>query len=158
MAEAPDRQTVDLSAYPDLVAIYLGMRVEDPDGPRPSSRCPRRSSAVAEQPDGLLLHRNAGYSAVPLHPGCASTGVISPRSRRGRYPAAQALVAEYLRDPGGTAFWHETYFSKGGIEAIYDDVEPGVGMAAFAPVRHATGPMLGARERADADRSAAGIV
>ena len=66
--------------------------------------------------------------------------------------------SDYLRDRGGTSFWHETYFRRGGFESIFVDVEPGVGMAAFAPVRHATGPMLGARERADADRSAAGIV
>ena len=32
MAEAPNRKTVDLSAYPDLVVIYLGMRVEEPPG------------------------------------------------------------------------------------------------------------------------------
>ena len=32
MAAAPDRKTVDLSAYPDLVVIYLGMRVEEPRG------------------------------------------------------------------------------------------------------------------------------
>ena len=29
---AVDRQTVDLSAYPDLVVIYLGMRVRRPRG------------------------------------------------------------------------------------------------------------------------------
>ena len=29
---AVDRQTVDLSAYPDLVVIYLGMRVLRPRG------------------------------------------------------------------------------------------------------------------------------
>jgi hypothetical protein len=28
----------------------------------------------------------------------------------------------FLRDSGGTGFWHETYFMRGGIEAIYDDV------------------------------------
>ena len=32
MAEAADRKTVDLSAYPDLVVIYLGLRVEEPRG------------------------------------------------------------------------------------------------------------------------------
>jgi hypothetical protein len=29
---AVDRETVDLSAYPDLVVIYLGMRVRRPRG------------------------------------------------------------------------------------------------------------------------------
>jgi hypothetical protein len=32
MAEAPNRTTLDLSAYPDLVVIYLGMRVDEPRG------------------------------------------------------------------------------------------------------------------------------
>ncbi len=36
------------------------------------------------------------------------------------------------------------------------DVDPGVGMTRLAPTRSATGPMLGARARADADRSEPG--
>jgi hypothetical protein len=32
MYDAPARNTVDLSEYPDLVVIYLGMRVEAPRG------------------------------------------------------------------------------------------------------------------------------
>jgi hypothetical protein len=65
--------------------------------------------------------------------------------------------SDYLRDRGGTSFWHETYFRRGGFESIFVDVEPGVGLAQFAPTRPATGPMLGARARADADRSEAGV-
>jgi hypothetical protein len=30
MPTPPERHTVDLSAYPDLVVMYLGMRVEEP--------------------------------------------------------------------------------------------------------------------------------
>jgi hypothetical protein len=32
MPNTPKRTTADLSAYPDLVVIYLGMRVEEPRG------------------------------------------------------------------------------------------------------------------------------
>ena len=32
MALNTDRRTVDLSAFPDLVVIYLGMRVNTPKG------------------------------------------------------------------------------------------------------------------------------
>ena len=32
MTDAPARTTADLSGYPDLVVIYLGMRVEEPRG------------------------------------------------------------------------------------------------------------------------------
>jgi hypothetical protein len=28
----------------------------------------------------------------------------------------------FFKDSGGTGFWHETYFRRGGIEAVYDDV------------------------------------
>ena len=68
------------------------------------------------------------------------------------------LIADgqYQAARGGTSFWHETYFRRGGFESIFVDVEPGVGMAKFAPTQPATGPMLGARARADADRSGAG--
>jgi Domain of unknown function (DUF4188) len=27
---------------------------------------------------------------------------------------------DFLRDSGGTGFWHETYSVKGGMEAVYD--------------------------------------
>jgi hypothetical protein len=67
----------------------------------------------------------------------------------------KAWWTDYLRDRGGTSFWHETYFRRGGIESMYVDVEPGVGMSTFAPRERATGPMFGARERVDADRVAA---
>ena len=34
MRSTPNRTTADLSAYPDLVVIYLGMRVNSPGGLR----------------------------------------------------------------------------------------------------------------------------
>ena len=53
------RQTVDLSAYPDLVAIYLGMRVTVRTGIKTLLGCgPRIEGSVAAQPDGLLLREN----------------------------------------------------------------------------------------------------
>ena len=30
---------------------------------------------------------------------------------------------DFLRDRGGTSFWHETYFRRGGFESMYVDVE-----------------------------------
>ena len=63
MSGAPARNTVDLSEYPDLVVIYLGMRVEAPRGletlkaPRPQIE-----ASVAEKPDGLLLNQRLIYS------------------------------------------------------------------------------------------------
>jgi len=39
----------------------------------------------------------------------------------------------FLKDSGGTGFWHETYFRRGGIEAVYGDVPENIGLMAFAP-------------------------
>ncbi|HXN65572.1 MAG TPA: DUF4188 domain-containing protein [Candidatus Acidoferrales bacterium] len=61
----------------------------------------------------------------------------------------------FLRDTGGTGFWHETYFRSGGIEAIYDDVPSPIGMLHFAPTIPARGPMFSSRERAKLQGQAA---
>jgi hypothetical protein len=65
---------------------------------------------------------------------------------------------DYLRDRGGTSFWHETYFRRGGIEGAFVDVADGtLGLNRFAPMVRSDGPMLSARLRLEQDRrSAAG--
>jgi hypothetical protein len=61
----------------------------------------------------------------------------------------------YLKNSGGTGFWHEAYFRRGGMEAVYDDVGlPPVGFQAFAPAVPARGPMFSARARLRADGAA----
>jgi hypothetical protein len=55
---------------------------------------------------------------------------------------------QFLHDSGGTGFWHEAYFMRGGIEAIYDDTEVPLGMGKFAPELPARGAMFSARRRA----------
>ena len=65
MLHRPDRTTVDLSEYPDLVVIYLGQRVNSLRGLKTllSFRA-KISKSVDAQPDGLLLHENLLYSLV----------------------------------------------------------------------------------------------
>lgn len=59
MAPKVNRRTVDLSVYPDLVVIYLGMRVNVLTGLKTAIGFgPKISKSVADQPDGLLLHEN----------------------------------------------------------------------------------------------------
>ena len=65
-----ERRTVNLSAYPDLVIIYLGMRVNRITGIRTLLGFgPRISSSAAAQPDGLLRHETIIYSLFPMHVG-----------------------------------------------------------------------------------------
>ena len=67
MTSAPTRTTVDLSADPDLVVIYLGMRVKTLASFGPKIRKP-----VEAAPEGLLLHENLLYSLVAPHADCTS--------------------------------------------------------------------------------------
>ena len=58
-----ERRTVNLSAYPDLVVIYLGMRVNRIAGIKTLLGFgPKISSSAAAQPDGLLRHETVIYS------------------------------------------------------------------------------------------------
>jgi Domain of unknown function (DUF4188) len=54
---------------------------------------------------------------------------------------------DFVRDSGGTGFWHEAYFIRGGMEAIYDDINDPIGFAGFASVQPAEGAMFSARQR-----------
>jgi hypothetical protein len=48
----------------------------------------------------------------------------------------------FLKDSGGTGFWHETYFEA--WKRSYDDVMQPIGFMGFAPVLPARGLMFGA--------------
>jgi hypothetical protein len=65
---------------------------------------------------------------------------------------------QFLKDSGGTGFWHETYFRRGGMEAIYDDIVPAIGFMSFAPVVRARGPMFGAATRAGKEFSGEAVM
>jgi Domain of unknown function (DUF4188) len=153
MPDRPSRETADLAAYPDLVVIYLGMRVEEPRGMETLERLgPAIRAAVEEEPDGLLLHEDLIYSQEPLHVGM--------RQYWRDFDSLEAWAAalphkdwwtDYLRDRGGTSFWHETYFLRGGFESMYVDVAEPLGLKRVGPSVQATGPMFSARKRRDAD-------
>ena len=46
---------------------------------------------------------------------------------------------DFLRSSRGTGFWHEAYFMRGGMEAVYDDMRTRTGFAQFAPLQPARG-------------------
>jgi hypothetical protein len=154
------RQTVDLSGYPDLVVVYLGMRVNRLTGLKTLMGFgPRIAGSVAAAPDGLLLHENFLFSLFPAHAGMRQywrdleSLLVWTRSEPHR-----EWWKSFLRDSGGTGFWHETYRRQGGIEAIYDDVPQPVGMMRFAPLQPAHGAMFGAAQRLHTANTAEAVV
>lgn len=75
-----ERQTVDLSGYPDLVVIYLGMRVNRIAGIKTLLGFGSKISASVEaHPDGLLLHENFLFLFSRCTPVCANIGEIRSR-------------------------------------------------------------------------------
>lgn len=144
-----ERQTVDLAEFPDLVVIYLGMRVQKPRGLGKLVRTGRQIQAgVAEKPEGLLLHENLVFSLLPPHLGMRQywQDLDSLEQWTRELPHKQ-WWQDFLRDSAGTGFWHETYFMRGGIEAIYDDISKPIGILSFAPAQKARGRMFSARGR-----------
>jgi hypothetical protein len=145
-----ERRTVDLSAYPDLVVIYLGMRSNSAKGFLTMLKFgPSIQKAVDAKPDGLLLHERIIWGWFPPHFGMRQywRDFDSLESWSRSLPH-QGWWQRFLRDTGGTGFWHEAYFMRGGMEAIFDTIPAPLGFTAFAPVQPARGPLFSARSRA----------
>ncbi len=144
-----ERRTVDLSAYPDLTVVYLGMRVNVLAGLKTVLGFgPRIADSVRDNPDGLLLHENMLFSLIPLHVGMRQYWRdFESLERWTRSEPHRAWWKAFLRDSGGTGFWHETYSMRGGVECIYDDMPQPIGMMKFAPLQPARGSIFSARQR-----------
>ena len=144
-----DRKTVDLSQYPDLVVIYLGMRVNVLTGLKTLIGFgPKISRAVAATPDGLLLHEQMLYSLFPAHFGMRQYWRdFQSLETWARSEPHRLWWQQFVRDTGGTGFWHETYFIRGGFEAVYDSIPAPLGLSAFAPTIPAHGAMFSAKKR-----------
>jgi hypothetical protein len=146
---SPTRHTVDLSPYPNLVMIQLGMRVNALTGLRTLFGIGPKIVASAEaKPEGLLSHEIFLYSLAPPH------ALIRQYWRDfesleswSRSEPHRTWWKNFLGNTGGTGFWHETYSMQGGIEAIYDDIFVDIGLLRFAGRIPAKGGMFGARRR-----------
>lgn len=149
MTARSNRTTVDLGNFPDLVVIYLGMRVRTWRGLKTVfSFGPRIAASVKAKPEGLLLHESVFYSVYPLHVGMRQYWKdFASLETWSRSLPHEEWWKDFLRDSGGVGFWHETYSMRGGIEAIYDELNEPVGLARFAPNQAAKGPMFSARRR-----------
>jgi hypothetical protein len=150
MATSVNRQTVDLRAWPDLVVVYLGMKVNAFAGIRTALGLgPQIQRAGEARPDGLL-HCEQGiiYRVFPFHVGMRwYWRDFESLERWTRSDPHRIWWQNFLRNTGGTGFWHETYAKAGGIEAIFDDIAAPLGLKAFAPAAPARGSMFSARTR-----------
>src|SRR5271163_617385 len=133
MPTAVNRRTVDLSKFPDLVVIYLGMRVNQLTGWKTLFGFgPKLNNSVAANPDGLLRHESMIYSLFPAHVGMRQYWRdIDSLLTWSRSEPHRQWWKDFLRNSGGTGFWHETYLLRGGAEAIYDDISEPIGFMTF---------------------------
>jgi hypothetical protein len=147
-----ERRTVDLASYPDLVVIYLGMRVNAWRGLKTLIGLgPQIDGSVKAKPEGLLLHETVYYSLLPLHTGMRQYWRdYDSLEKWSRSEPHRIWWQNFLRDSGGTGFWHETYFMRGGMESIYDDMPKPIGMMNFAPLKPVPGARCSPRGRAPA--------
>jgi hypothetical protein len=110
---------------------------------------PQISKAFEQKPDGLLLHESFVFSLLPPHVGMRQYwrdfDTLEAWSRSAPH---RDWWRDFLRSSGGTGFWHEAYFMRGGMEAVYDDMPMRLGFGQFAPLRPARGKMFSARGRA----------
>ena len=149
-----NRRTVDLSEYPDLVVVYLGMPVRAFRGLKTLFGLgPQIQKAGEELPDGLLrFENNIIFSFFPLHLGMRWYWQdFESLEKWTRSEPHRTWWKDFLKDAGGTGFWHETYFNRGGMEAIYDDIKKPLGFSAFAECVDAKGSMFSARRRLGID-------
>ncbi len=144
------RRIVDLSGFPDLVVIYLGMRVNRWTGLKTLFGFgPHIAKSVKAQPEGLLLHEPLLWSLMPPHVGMRQYWRdFDALERWARSDPHRQWWQQFLRDTGGTGFWHEAYFMRGGMEAVYNDILQDIGFLRFAPIQSATGARFTARSRA----------
>lgn len=148
------RATVDLTGYPDMVVMYLAMRARSPRGLVTMARFGLRlHRAMRERPEGLLHWESISFG--PFERGMRQYWRdLDALEAWARAPPHRDWWTDYLRDPKGTGFWHETYFMRGGMEAIYDAVGTPPGLGAFAPRESADGGLFAARRRAERAREA----
>lgn len=147
MKAPPDRRSVDLSDYPDLVMIMLGFRLRGWRGLLALRRIgPGLNQIARERPDGLLAHEGMMFSLT--HFGFRQYWRDLNALERFTRSEPHADWWRRVRElSAGAGFWHETYHAKGGVEALYVAMPDPVGLQRFAPGRRPVGPFMSARAR-----------
>lgn len=147
------RITADLAGYPNMVVIYLGMRVHKPRGMiRLLGLGPQLYKSHKDRPDGLLLHEDIIWSLFPPHWGARQYWRdLESLEAWTRSDPHKQWWQKFLKDSGGTGFWHEAYFKNGGFDAVYDDMAKPTGLAKFAAPVPARGRLFSTRRRVHGD-------
>jgi hypothetical protein len=109
MKPTANRRSVDLGAWPDLVVVYLGMRVNAWAGLKTLRGFgPKIARSVADRPEGLLLHENFLFSLWPPHAGMRQYWRdFESLEAWTRSDPHRIWWKRFLHDSGGTGFWHE---------------------------------------------------
>jgi hypothetical protein len=150
---AISRQTANLSEYPDLVVVYLGMKVHSPAGLLKLIRLgPQIAKSAKARPDGLLHHEeNIILGLFPLHVGMRQYWRdFESLERWTREMPHMDWWKDLLSRPQGVSFWHETYSIRGGIESVFlasRETGSRPGLLGFAPNVDANAAMFSARRR-----------
>lgn len=154
MQAAARRQSVDLADFPDLVLVLLGLQVRRWRGVATLLGVGRGLTRLKHAPpDGLLADEQFLF-------GLTHVGIrqywrdLDSLERFTRSEPHAEWWRKFLRDGGGTGFWHEAYSARHGIEAIYVGMPKPIGLGRFAPGRHPVGPFLSSRGRFQANRAA----
>ncbi|WP_336947351.1 phenylacetaldoxime dehydratase family protein [Asaia sp. HN010] len=147
MQAAINRQSVDLSAYPDLVMIMLGFRMRGWRSLLAMRRIGQGLAQIArDRPDGLLADEGLRFSLT--HIGFRQYWRDMDALERFTRSEPHADWWRRMREMTvGAGFWHETYHARGGIEAVYVAMDQPVGLQHFAPERSPTGLFASARSR-----------
>jgi hypothetical protein len=147
MQQALLRQTVDLSAYPDLVVVVLGLKLRGLRALPAALGLGRGLDEIKRTPpDGLLAHEGLlfGWNHFGMRQYWRDFDALE------RFTRAQphgAWWKGFLKDPRACGFWHEAYSAKRGMEAIYINMPAPTGLATFAPIRKPEGPFMSSRDR-----------
>ncbi|MGV7030052.1 phenylacetaldoxime dehydratase family protein [Methylobacterium symbioticum] len=140
----------DFSGYPDLVVMYLGMRVRSLRGLKTALFFgPPIDKAGAARPDGLLHHENRiVYQFFPFHVGMRwYWRDMESLEAWARTEPHRTWWKRFTQDTHGVGIWHETYHMRGGMEAIYTTADTHPGFGGFMPVMTARGTMASRHRR-----------
>ena len=154
MAQVP-RETVDLTAYPDLVMVLLGFRLRRLRAVGSFLAIGRGMAEIARNPpDGLLAADNClyGWNHIGIRQYWRDMEAMERFTRTAPHAG---WWSRFSKDLGGSGFWHEIYAARGGFEALYLGMpQAGFGLARFAPRAAPVGRLKSARGRIEADREA----